>query len=64
MKLKINELLNYEIIHHYDENSGDEIKSTGNNFYIKVQKYIMSSLITNIRKKYELRSVKKWWKTI
>jgi len=36
MKLKINELINYEIIHHYDENSGDEIKSTGNNFYIKV----------------------------
>ena len=36
MKLKINELLHYEIIHHYDENSGDEIKSTGNNFYIKV----------------------------
>ena len=37
MKLRINELLNYEIIHHYDGNLGDEIKSTGNNFYIKVK---------------------------
>lgn len=36
MKLRINEFLDYEIIHHYDEDQGDEIKSTGNNFYIKV----------------------------
>lgn len=35
MKLKIREYLNFEIIHHYDKNNGDEIKSTGNQFFVK-----------------------------
>ena len=36
MKLKIKEYLNCEIVHHYESNNGDEIKSTGNMFFVRL----------------------------
>lgn len=36
MKLKIKEYLNYEIVHHYESDNGDEIKSTGNMFFVRL----------------------------